>query len=213
LGVESRTPSFDAGSLRSPGTRVICVGASGGLGLRDLQALLAALSPDLDAAVLVTLHRPVDVPSELRSVLERASRMPVRIAADGEGLRPGHCYIGEPAGHVTLGSGGRIALISDPENDYRNRTIDTLFASAAEHAGALGAGVVLSGSLHDGSEGLAAIKAAGGLALAGAPDADFSGDMPRNAESYAGPLDGVAAPEDLARMLEAWAAPNALAAA
>jgi two-component system chemotaxis response regulator CheB len=47
----------------------------------------------------------------------------------------------------------------------RGRTIDTLFNSLARHAGQRAIGVVLSGSLDDGSRGLAAIHDAGGLTM------------------------------------------------
>jgi two-component system chemotaxis response regulator CheB len=72
-------------------------------------------------------------------------------------------------------------LLDDPINRYRNRTIDALFRSVAAHAGSRMVGVVLSGSLDDGSRGLAAIKAAGGTTMVLTPHWSGGKGMPENA--------------------------------
>jgi two-component system chemotaxis response regulator CheB len=79
-------------------------------------------------------------------------------------------------------------LLDDPTNGYRNRTIDALFRSVAAHAGSEMIGVVLSGSLDDGSRGLAAIKAAGGTSMVLTPNRRGRKGMPENAINYDGPL-------------------------
>ena len=71
----------------------IAVGASGGEGLQDLQKLLHEW-PDLNAVVMIVLHRPWAAISHLREVLQRSSRMPVIIADEDERLLPGRVYIG-----------------------------------------------------------------------------------------------------------------------
>ena len=169
-------------------SKVVCVGGSGGQGLEDLGHFLRALPGNLDASLLVTLHRPVGVPSYLRHILQRHFAGPVVVAEDGAPLVPGTCYIGEPDQHLTLGTGRCAALIPDAEHALRNRTIDALFLSVAEHAGAFGTGVILSGSLSDGSAGLATIHAAGGTVMAVTPSSHFWSDMPRNAIGRVGSL-------------------------
>ena len=72
---------------------IVAIGASSGE-IEALQSLLAAIS-DLDAIVLVVLHRPANRTSFLREILMRELRMPVVIARHGELLHHGVCYIAE----------------------------------------------------------------------------------------------------------------------
>src|SRR3982751_1379446 len=83
-------------------TFFIAIGASGGDGLNDIKALLAELPANLPAVVLVVLHRPSDKPSNLARVLGRSAHMPVLVASEDELFRIGHCYVGEPDGHLAL---------------------------------------------------------------------------------------------------------------
>jgi two-component system chemotaxis response regulator CheB len=80
-------------------------------------------------------------------------------------------------------------LINDPERQYGNRTVDLLFQSVATHGGGRIVGVILSGSLDDGSRGLAAIHHSGGLTMVLSPDASHRRGMPENAIAYNGPID------------------------
>jgi two-component system chemotaxis response regulator CheB len=91
--------------------------------------------------------------------------MPVMVANQGERFEPAHAYIGEPGDHLTLAARSFGELVSDPEAQYRNRTVDLLFHSVAMHGGTRIIGVILSGSLDDGSRGAASIHHAGGLTM------------------------------------------------
>ena len=149
---------------------------------------------------MVVLHRPIDRISHLRSALAAATPAPVIVAREGERLEAGRIYIGEPAHHLTLIGGGAAGLVPGPGNEHRNRTVDLLFRSLAARAGPAVIGVVLSGSLDDGSRGLAAIHDAGGVTMVLTPDG--SGNwrgMPENAIGYAGPIDVVGTPDAIAR--------------
>jgi two-component system, chemotaxis family, protein-glutamate methylesterase/glutaminase len=173
---------------------IVAIGASSG-GVEALQSLLAALS-DLDAIVLVVLHRPAHRTSFLREILVRKSRMPIVIPRHGELLHRGVCYIAEPSQHLMVGPGLRADLL--PDHRYTTRNIDQLFTSLARHYGARTIGVVLSGQLDDGTRGLAAIKKAGGIAVVQSPDEAAYPEMPCNAIRYDGPVDLVAPISDLA---------------
>ena len=81
---------------------IIAVGASGADGLGDIKELLGALPSTLAAVVLVVLHRPWDRPTQLQTILGRASRLPIVIAAQGERFEVGTVYIGEPSEHLTI---------------------------------------------------------------------------------------------------------------
>ena len=167
---------------------IVAIGASSG-GIEALQSLLAAIS-DLDAIVLVVLHRPANRTSFLREILMRELRMPVVIARHRELLHHGVCYIAEPSQHLMVGPGLRVDLL--PDHRYTTRNIDQLFISLARHYGARTVGVVLSGQLDDGTRGLAAIKRAGGIAMVQSPDEAAYPEMPRNAIKYDGSVDLIA---------------------
>jgi two-component system chemotaxis response regulator CheB len=177
---------------------IIAIGASGAGGLSDIKELLGALPSTLAAIIMVVLHRPWDRPTQLQAVLGRISRLPVVIAAQGERFEAGSVYIGEPAEHLTLVSNSFGKLIDDPDRHYGGRTVDLLFKSVAAHAGTRMIGVVLSGSLNDGSRGLAAIHAAGGTTMVLTSTHPLKKGMPENAISYDGPIDLVGNPQRIA---------------
>ena len=173
---------------------IVAIGASSG-GIEALQSLLEGLS-DLDAIVLVVLHRPANRLSYLRDILVRNVHMPVVVPKHGERLHHGVCYIGDPSLHLMVGAGLHADLL--PDHRYTTRNIDQLFVSLARHYGPRTIGVVLSGQLDDGTRGLAAIKKAGGVTMVQTPDEAAYPDMPRNAIKYDGPVDLVACIPDLA---------------
>jgi two-component system chemotaxis response regulator CheB len=82
---------------------------------------------------------------------------------------------------------------------HRNRTIDILFNSVAAHARARGIGVVLSGSLSDGSRGLAAIAHAGGVSMVLTKEGIAERGMPENAVDFDGPIDVLGSAATIAR--------------
>ena len=180
----------------------VAVGASGGDGLRDLQELVGALPCRFSAVVMLVLHRPTDRLSDLGGILGRVSSLPVIVAAPGEKLEPGTIYIGEPAEHLRLAARDLGELVADPADEYRNRTVDLLFRSLAEHGGGRVIGVVLSGSLDDGSRGLKAIHDAGGITMALLGNGGIAG-MPENAAAYDGQLDLVGSVEQIAAAVTA----------
>jgi two-component system, chemotaxis family, protein-glutamate methylesterase/glutaminase len=177
---------------------VIAIGASGGQGLNDITQLLGALPSTLPAVIMVVLHRRWHQPTRLRAVLARSCALPVIVAVPGKRLQVGIVYIGEPSTHLTLAADTFGELIDDPDRTYGNRTVDLLFTSMAAHAGARMIGVVLSGSLDDGSRGLAAIHKAGGITMVLTPAAPPEKGMPENAIGYDGPIDLIGSPRRLA---------------
>ncbi len=179
---------------------VIAIGASAG-GLKPVKMILELLHADLPATVLVVIHRPFDRVSRLQHVLAAKSRLPVIEAINGQELLVGVCYLGQPAGHLGVDELAHARLTTDHGGSRRGRTIDDLFASVARHAGPRVIGVLLSGLLRDGSEGLAAIRRAGGVAMVQSPgDARFP-DMPANAIAH-GVIDVIAPIAELVAAIE-----------
>jgi chemotaxis response regulator CheB len=185
---------------KEPPPFIVAIGASGGEGLNDIKDLLAALPHPINAIVMVVLHRPSERISALRDVLARSPGIPVVVAEQAETFEKGVCYIGEPDRHLTLGSRSSVALVDGSDNRLRNRTIDTLFMSLAEHAGGRTIGVILSGSLDDGSRGLAAIHEAGGLTMVLDPKHKPRG-MQQNAIDYDGPISVIGTAKQIGGMI------------
>jgi two-component system chemotaxis response regulator CheB len=174
--------------------RCVAIGASGGEGLDDIIALLSALPRPFSGVVLVVLHRPVDRISRLRGVLAEATGRTVRVAQQDEKLEADTVYIGEPDEHLELIGGRRAGLVQDVRREHRNRTIDVLFNSLATYAGRAAVGVVLSGSLDDGSRGLEAIHDAHGITMVLTPQRGGPPGMPENAVDYDGPINVIGSP-------------------
>jgi two-component system chemotaxis response regulator CheB len=164
---------------------VIVVGASAG-GVQALQELVAQLPPELPASVLVVLHMSPAGTSVLHSILERAGALQASQPRDGERLERGHIYVAPPDFHMLL-RGNAIHLSAGPRENGHRPAIDPLFRSAARAYGRRVIGVILSGTLDDGTDGMRLIRQRGGATLVQDPDDAAYGDMPRNVIAYAEP--------------------------
>ncbi len=155
-------------------------------GVEALMTVIGALPADLDAAVLVVLHIAPIGPSVLPAILARHGRLPAEHPEDGERLAAGHVYVAPPDRHLVV-AGERVRVVAGPKENGNRPAADPMLRSLAQAFGPASAGVVLSGSLDDGTVGLAAIKRAGGLTVAQDPaEAAFPG-MPAHAVSRVHP--------------------------
>ncbi|MEO5833365.1 MAG: chemotaxis protein CheB [Nakamurella sp.] len=149
--------------IRGSRPPVVAIGASTG-GPSAVSTVLAGLA-GLTAPVLVVQHLHPDFTSGLLDLLSRASPLPVRMAAHGQQLLPGTVYLAPGHLHLKLGAGGRIELDPLPLGLHRP-AVDELFSSVANHAGACGVGVLLTGMGEDGARGLLELHRSGGRTLA-----------------------------------------------
>ena len=74
-----------------------------------------------------------------------------------------------------------FALSIEPKVCYARPSIDVLFESAAFSYGSGVVGVILTGASRDGAQGLAAIKARGGIAVVQSPNGAEAPTMPEAA--------------------------------
>jgi two-component system chemotaxis response regulator CheB len=191
--------------------RVAVVGASTG-GPQALQRLLSSFPHDLPLGVLVAQHMPERFTRAFAERLGRASRFAVAEAEDGDLVAAGRVLVAPGGCHLEVRRDGRGALRAavipaEPDDGGPRRqapSVDRLFASAARALGARVCGVVLTGMGSDGAAGVAAIKAAGGLALAESEDTAVVYGMPRSAAA-SGAVDEVLGVSALAARIERFA--------
>ena len=168
---------------------IVAIGASAG-GVNAIPKLLSQLPDDLAAAVLVVIHRDPGRTSYMHDILQDEARLKVVIPKQGDRLEYGVCIIGTPQQHLTIGPGLHVHLL--PDHFYRGHNIDALFNSLARNVGSRTIGVILSGYLKDGTQGLKAIKESGGMAFVQSPHEASCPDMPRNAIQHNGRIDLIA---------------------
>lgn len=164
---------------------LIVVGASAG-GVAALQMLLGALPVDLPVPVLVVLHLPRDRSSRIAEVLAPCCALTVREAEDKQPLQRGTVTFAPPDYHLLVEDREAIALSVDPPVLFSRPAIDPLFESAAVVFGPALLAVLLTGASSDGSEGVAAVRAAGGRAWLQCPDEAEASLMPASALQHAG---------------------------
>jgi len=158
---------------------LVVIGASAG-GVGSLQRVVEHIHPDFPAAILIALHLPDGIRSMLPQILERAGNLPAGHARDGDHIEPGRIYVAPAGFHLTV-TRGRMAVTRGAREHGHRPAIDPLFRSAAVAYGRRTIGVILSGSLHDGTVGLLEIKRAGGLAIVQDPNDTEWPSMPLSA--------------------------------
>ena len=160
-----------------PKRNIIVVGASAG-GVETLCELFKNLPKELNASVFVAMH--VGSESALPHILTRCGNLPAITAPNNKPYKRGCVYVAPSQHHLLIKNGMTILSRGPRENGYRP-AIDVLFRSAARAHRARVVGVVLTGGRDDGSAGLYAIKARGGLAIVQDPADAINPSMPRSA--------------------------------
>lgn len=177
---------------------VIGIGASAG-GLEALTQFASALPTDFSHPVIIAQHLAPHVKSMMVELLSRHSRLPVVACKDRENIRPGVIYITPPNFDVDLVD-GHIQLTLAGKETRPKPSIDSFFQSLALAYGRRSIGIILSGTGSDGSEGIRAIRAAGGITLAQDDHTAKYDGMPKSAVDT-GSVDSVLSPEAMAKSL------------
>jgi two-component system, chemotaxis family, protein-glutamate methylesterase/glutaminase len=178
--------------------RIVVIGASSG-GIEALRTLLAALPGDFPAAVCVVVHTAPQAPGVLPQIFARTSPLVVTNPRDGDALVPGRVYVAPPDRHLLV-EPGRVRVTKGPKENRFRPAIDPLFRSAAQVFGPGAIGVVLTGSLDDGTSGLDVIKRLGGTAVVQDPADALYPSMPQSAIDHVA-VDRVVRLADLAPLL------------
>jgi two-component system chemotaxis response regulator CheB len=180
------------------GHDLVVIGASAG-GVEALTELVRELPADFPAAVLAVVHFPPHSTSMLPLILGRRGRLPAVHAEDGAEIRPGTIYVAPPDRHLLV-ERGRLRLSRGPRENGHRPAADALFRSAARAYGARVVAVVLSGTLDDGTAGLAVVRRRRGVTVAQHPDDALFAGMPKTAIE-AGVVDHVLPVREIAPLL------------
>jgi two-component system chemotaxis response regulator CheB len=174
---------------------IIVIGASLG-GLEALCKLTGSFPPAFPAAVMIVLHTGSHSPRLLAEIIGKYASIPVSYGTQHEEVLPGHVYIAPPDRHLIVTKLGWLTLDAGAKVRHSRPAVDRLFQSAAEVYSSRVIGVVLTGGDGDGTDGLRAIKKAGGIAIVQDPADATAPSMPMSAlkgdhPDYCLPLDEI----------------------
>ncbi|NVJ97622.1 MAG: chemotaxis response regulator protein-glutamate methylesterase [Alphaproteobacteria bacterium] len=146
--------------------QIVAIGASTG-GVTAIGQILSEL-PANAPAILITQHMPNQFTGSFAERLNKQVAMTVTEAGHKERVLPGHVYIAPGDRHLRLGRSGAnyVCLLDDgPLVSGHRPSVDVLFESVAENAGARAIGVILTGMGKDGAQGLLKMQQAGAYTL------------------------------------------------
>jgi two-component system, chemotaxis family, CheB/CheR fusion protein len=189
----------DRNPLNNPSSKIespiVGIGASAG-GLDPLRALLEAIPENTGLSFVIIQHLTADKESLLPEILSRSTKMTVVQVLDNMSIQANRVYVMPPGTTMTLqGSYFKLA-----PREVANRPINAFFTSLSSELKTKAIGIVLSGTGNDGTEGLKAIKAEGGITFAQDPKTAQYPDMPQNAIASDSAY-FVLSPEDIAKEL------------
>lgn len=177
---------------------IVGVAASAG-GLEAFIQLLSHLPTDSGMAFVLIQHLAPDHESLLSGILSRITQLPVREVENGVRVEPNKVYVIPPNTKMVLSEG--VLQLSPREKVFgRYMPGDAFFVSLAADRGHKAIAVVLSGADGDGSLGLKAIKAVGGVTFAQCKETAQFDSMPNTAVAT-GNVDFVLPPVQIAEEL------------
>lgn len=163
-----------------PDFKVVIIGGSAG----SLDVLMKVL-PDLiiskSYALVIVLHRKDAGDMALEELISIKARIPVTEVDDKTSLLPGCIYVAPSGYHLLFEKNGLLSLDASEKINYSRPSIDVAFESAAEAFGSNAIAILLSGANADGTDGLLAIKTAGGITVVQDPETAEMSYMPQNA--------------------------------
>ncbi|ORE90938.1 chemotaxis response regulator protein-glutamate methylesterase [Aurantimonas sp. 22II-16-19i] len=161
---------------------IVCIGASTG-GTEALAAVLTRL-PAASPAILIVQHMPENFTAAFARRLDGICAVAVKEAADGDQVLAGRVLIAPGNRHMLLRRAGSRYTVAIGEGPYvcRHRpSVDVMFRTAAQNAGANAMGVLLTGMGDDGARGLLEMRAMGSHTVAQDEETSIVFGMPREA--------------------------------
>jgi two-component system chemotaxis response regulator CheB len=179
--------------------RVVAIGTSTG-GTQALEAVLTQL-PAVCPGIVIVQHMPEKFTAMFADRLNSICRLEVREAQDGDRVRNGLALIAPGGRHMMLRRSGAQYHVEVKDGPLVNRhkpSVDVLFRSVAQVAGANALGVIMTGMGDDGARGLKEMHEAGATTLAEDESTCVVFGMPKEAIRLGGadkvlPLDRIPA--------------------
>ena len=178
MGAESDKGADKGADIKFP---VVGIGASAG-GLAAFEAFFSAIPANEEPgmAFVVVQHLAPDYASILSDILGGFTHLSVFEVEDGMRVQPNCVYVIPPNRDMAY-QDGALKLQKPDEPRGHRMVIDDFFRSLAEQMHELAIGIIFSGTGSDGTEGIRAIKAQGGMAMVQSPaSCEFDG-MPQSA--------------------------------
>lgn len=195
-------PRTDPVAPVAPAARITPIGivgiaASTG-GPAAIRSILMKVSAAFPAPILVVQHMSNGFIDGVAASLDATVPMRVKVAADGERLRPGTVYLAPDGYQLGVSGRSRIRVADDAPVDGFKPSGSYLFDSIARAFKDESLAVVLTGMGNDGTEGLRLLRKAGGKAIAQDETSSIVFGMPKSAIAaglvdHVLPLDSIAA--------------------
>ena len=176
--------------------QVLVIGGSAG-SLDALLKILPGLKNTIPFPIVIVLHRKNTSDSSLRDLLATKTALKVKEIEDKQIISPGQVYIAPSDYHVLFENRTLLSLDYSEKINYSRPSIDISFESASEVFENATAVLLLSGANADGSAGVKAVKAKGGIVLVQDPASAESSFMPLQALAAVTP-DAILRSEELA---------------
>jgi len=160
-------PTVSTRTLSVTTDKVVAIGTSTG-GTEALRVLLMALPLDAPGFVVVQ-HMPEVFTAGFAQRLNQLCAVDVQEARDGDRVRPGLVLIAPGNRHTMINRNGAqyvVRVVDGPLVARHRPSVDVLFRSVAQAAGANAVGVIMTGMGDDGADGLLEMKKAGASTIA-----------------------------------------------
>jgi two-component system CheB/CheR fusion protein len=189
----------------TPGFPIVGLGASAG-GLAAFEGFFSGMpaNGETGMAYVLVQHLAPDHASILSELVRRYTRMRVIDVEDGMVVEPNCAYVIPPNRDMAF-MNGVLHLLEPASRRGRRLSVDFFFSSLAQDLRERAIGIVLSGTGSDGTEGIRAIKAEGGMVIAQSPESTDQDGMPRSAIAT-GLVDFVLPPAEMARCIMGYVA-------
>ncbi|MDR5898491.1 chemotaxis-specific protein-glutamate methyltransferase CheB [Halomonas vilamensis] len=135
-------------------------------GPQALARLLPRLDATFPAPILLAQHMCDGFVEGMAQWLSGLCKLKVKVAQEGELLKPGCVYVSPSETHLTVTPNHRIALQARAQGDIYRPSCDHLLTSLADVYGKDAIGVILTGMGRDGAAGMLKIREKGGVGLA-----------------------------------------------
>ena len=179
---------------------IIAIGASAG-GMEEINSFFDHTPLDGVAYVIVQ-HLSPDFKSRMVELVARHSKLVVKEATDEMPLQCNQVYLIPNDKFMTIDH-SRFHLTDKDKVPGPHLTINQFFNSLAADIGKKAIGIILSGLGSDGTEGVMAIKKAGGMVIARNPDTTAFASMPSNAIA-SGAVDYILEPSLMPNTIEEY---------